>query len=126
MTFLQNWLLGGTKTSLRKDYLELTTLSLFYLGGTLPEGVNKFSVKAPGAYHHARWMAQAIYTIKIAMFQHTLQGVYSTEQLKSMTSLAVFLCIFYTKPWLHATNAADASINDLNLFKSLLKVENVL
>ena len=92
--FLQNWLLGSTKTSLRKDYLELTTLSLIYLGGTLPEGINEFNVKAPGAYHHARWMAIAIYTIKIAMYQHQLQCVYTTEQLQSLTSLAIFLCIF--------------------------------
>ena len=121
--FLQSWLLGSTKTSLRKDYLELTTLSLIYLGGTLPEGISEFNVMAPGAYHHARWMAIAIYTIKIAMYQHQLQSVYTSEQLQSMTSLAIFLCIFYTKPWLTSSNAADAPVNDLNLFKSLLKVE---
>ncbi|GBP85742.1 PiggyBac transposable element-derived protein 4 [Eumeta japonica] len=49
----------------RNDYKELLDLSCIFLGGTPPGGI-KF--KAPGAAHHARWLAKAIYCLKIYMF----------------------------------------------------------
>lgn len=49
----------------RENYLELFQLSLVYLGGWSGD-LPRF--RAPGAYHRARWMAKAIYILKIAMF----------------------------------------------------------
>ncbi|GBP21071.1 hypothetical protein EVAR_11102_1 [Eumeta japonica] len=49
----------------RNDYKELLDLLCIFLGGTPPGGI-KF--KAPGAAHHARWLAKAIYCLKIYMF----------------------------------------------------------
>ena len=40
------------------DYVEFLELMIIFLGGTCAKG-NRFHV--PGAFHHARWMAKAIY-----------------------------------------------------------------
>lgn len=49
----------------RDYYKELLQLSIVFLGGT----VQDFTFKKPGAFHHARWMAKAIYCLKIYLFQ---------------------------------------------------------
>ena len=50
----------------RDDYEEFLQLALIFLGGT-PSGGIKY--RAPGAIHHARWMAKAIYSFKIFLFR---------------------------------------------------------
>ena len=75
--------------TLRHDYLELATLSLLFPGGTFPEAMKVVTIKEPGAIHHARWMAKALYTLKIALFRKQLEGIYK-EQLKDIYSLAIF------------------------------------
>ena len=52
------------RAHLRKDYLELLQLSIVYLVGWF---------RAPGAYHQARWMAKAIYSLMIALFSQQMQ-----------------------------------------------------
>ena len=123
--FLQNWLKNSSKMTLRHDYLELATLSLLFLGGTFPEAMKVVTIKEPGAIHHARWMAKALYTLKIALFRKQLERIYK-EQLKDIYSLAIFLSVFYTKAWLTCTNAADAPFHDLELLKTVLKIEEAL
>ncbi|KAG0715030.1 hypothetical protein GWK47_012872 [Chionoecetes opilio] len=51
----------------REDYKEIILLSVAYLGGGVPT-----SFRAPGAYHMARWMAKAIYAVKIMLFHDQL------------------------------------------------------
>ena len=50
----------------RDDYKEMLELVLIFLGEIPAAGVR---FKQPGAFHHAPWMAKAIYTLKIFMFQ---------------------------------------------------------
>ena len=123
VTFLQDWISNSSKIKLRHDYLELATLTLLFLGGTLPESIKNATIKDPGAIHHARWMSKAIYTMKIALFRNQLEEIYE-EDLDNIVSLAIFLSVFYTKAWLTCTDAAAAPSNDLELFKLLLNVEN--
>ena len=123
ITFLQEWIKNSTKRTLRHDYLELATLTLLFLGGSMPEGMGNITIKAPGAFHHARWMAKSLYTLKIALFRNQLGNIYTSDQLKNIYSLAIFLSIFYTKAWLTCTNASDAPTNDLELMKKLSKAE---
>ena len=54
------------KSHLREDYRELLELSIIYLGGEPPRGRR---IRKPGAMHHARWMAKAIYAFKIFLFR---------------------------------------------------------
>jgi len=51
----------------RADYKELISLAMIFLGGADPAEV---SFRAPGAFHQARWMAKAIYSLKLFLFQH--------------------------------------------------------
>ncbi|GBP41266.1 hypothetical protein EVAR_32992_1 [Eumeta japonica] len=58
-----------TKTELEKpfirdDYCELVELCFVFIGG---DTENKLKLRPPGALHQARWMARAIYSIKIYM-----------------------------------------------------------
>jgi len=50
------------KRQVRDDYCELLELSVVFLGGTPPRGIR---FRYPGAIHHARWMARAIYSLKM-------------------------------------------------------------
>jgi len=54
----------------REDYLELLQLCLIFLGGG-SDGMD-IQFRAPGAMHHACWMAKAIYALKIVLFQDQL------------------------------------------------------
>ena len=121
--FLKDWLKNSSKSKLRHDYLELATLLLIFLGGTLPESMKNATIKAPGAIHHARWMSKALYTLKIALFRQQLIGIYKAEQLEDISRLAIFLSVFYTKAWLTCTSASDAPYNDFELMKKLLNIE---
>ena len=47
----------------QRDHQELLELSVIFLGGIPPKGI-KFHI--PGAVHRARWMAKAIYCIKMS------------------------------------------------------------
>ena len=123
VTFLQDWIKNSTKETLMNDYLELATLTLLFLGGSMPNGKGLVTIKAPGAFHHARWMGKSLYTLKIALFRNQLGEIYTPEQLRNIYSLAIFMSIFYTKAWLTCTSAANAPSNDLELMKKLLKAE---
>jgi len=80
------------------------------------------SFKDPDTYHHERQMAKAIYTIKIALLQkQLLQNRVKSDQLENISSIGMFLCIFYVRVWLTCTSALDAPANDLLLLKSLLQ-----
>ena len=92
VTFLQDWISNSTKIKLRHDYLELATLTLLFLGGTLPESIKNATIKDPGAIHHARWMSKAIYTMKIALFRNQLDEIYEAD-LDNIVSLAIFLSV---------------------------------
>jgi len=50
----------------RDDYRELLELALIYMGHGPPRGVH---LTKPGAMHRARWMAKAIYSLKIFCFR---------------------------------------------------------
>ncbi|KAG0725719.1 hypothetical protein GWK47_038071 [Chionoecetes opilio] len=54
-----------SKNHPREDYEELLRLSYLFLGG---EGSAK-PFRRPGALHQARWMAKAIYCLKLQMLK---------------------------------------------------------
>ena len=123
--FLLHWLQHSP--NLREDYKKLIELTILFLGATFPTGYN-FSFKAPGAFHHARWMAKIIYTISIAMFKHQLaDDPEFTEacDLDLIWSLAAFLCLHYVKFWFMSPNLADAAVNDLQLWNKLNDVSQL-
>ncbi|XP_074114024.1 uncharacterized protein LOC141537090 [Cotesia typhae] len=104
----------------RNDYKKLLELSYIFLGGIPKNGV-KF--KKPGAMHHARWLAKAIYCLKIYMFRN--QFAISASDLRSLCEICVFIVKFYIKIWFNALTAIQAPNSDLELFKSLIKYKQI-
>ena len=68
----------------RDDYLELLNLCRIFLGGT-----SDVRFRAPGATHHARWMAKAIYYIFQDQFQLT------AAEKKGITAISLFVSLMY-------------------------------
>src|SRR6218665_2406447 len=50
----------------RDDYRELLELTTMFFGGISPRGMH---FRYPGAVHCVRWMARAIYSIKMVLFR---------------------------------------------------------
>lgn len=71
----------------RDDYRELLSLCLIFMG-VVPQHEVKF--RKPGAYHRARWMAKAIYCLKMYMFRDVFNLSLSEKKwcLKSASSLS--------------------------------------
>ncbi|KAA0202355.1 hypothetical protein HAZT_HAZT010953 [Hyalella azteca] len=72
---------------------------------------------APGAMHHARWMAKAIYSIKVWLFQK--QFKLTPGERRGLASVAIFTALVYARAWTEAPFAAIAPRNDLELLKAL-------
>ncbi|XP_044586532.1 uncharacterized protein LOC123266358 [Cotesia glomerata] len=104
----------------RDDYKELLELVLIFLGGTPKNGI-KF--RAPGPNHHARWMAKALYALKIFIFKKQFK-VNATE-VNGLRYVFLFLVNFYTVSWFNAPSAIKSSYQDLNLIKNLYEFRSV-
>ena len=65
-----NYLFNALKNEkLKHDYRELVELCIIFIG---KKSDSKFTIRPPGALHHARWMAKAIYSFKMFLFRHQL------------------------------------------------------
>ena len=100
----------------REDYEELLHLCLIFLGGS-NRSQTKF--RAPGAYHQARWMAKAVYALKMALFREQLD--IPDRQKKGLSRVALFVSLVYVRYWHEAIVPQYAPKNDLDLLKVLLK-----
>lgn len=104
----------------REDYREVIQLTLIFLGGKIKE---HFKIRAPGAFHNARWMAKIIYSLKMFLYRHTFALPKATQQ--QLARFNVFIVKVYLKNWFLSTCAAMSANNDLNLIKSLKIYEAV-
>lgn len=111
IAFLQKVLLDGNNP--REDYKELLQLCLLFLGGSA--GETRF--RAPGAYHQARWMAKAIYTIKMTLFVDQLE--LPSRLQRGLHQVALFVSLLYIKNWHEALIPEYAPQNDLELLQAL-------
>ena len=110
------------------DYQELLELSVIFLGGIPPKGI-KFHI--PGAVHRARWMAKAIYCIKMCLFGDQYLEVYGKKQglrhsyVKNLSNhvhrISLFVTTLYIKYWYTCPLSCSAPNNDLNFLKDLEK-----
>lgn len=110
-----NWALDclEKKTFPREDYLELTELTVVFLGGSLPRGI--FKLKKPGANHHARFMAKAIYYIKIFMMSHRFE--LTLNETKEVERMAFFVGLFHSQAFLTSRLACSAPRNDIKYLR---------
>jgi hypothetical protein len=103
----------------RDDYRESAELMLILLGEDLPRGVHWLQ---PGAFHHARWMATILYSAKMYAFGEQLN--YGHDRMDKLRRVCLFNALFYVKAWLSARSAADAPVNDLQLWNDLMWYKN--
>ncbi|KAG0719488.1 hypothetical protein GWK47_050380 [Chionoecetes opilio] len=111
VTFLQTVIHDGSNP--REDYDELLRLCLLFLGGS--EGQIRF--RAPGAYHQARWMAKAIYAVKMMLFADQLELPARIQ--RGLRQVALFVSLLYIKHWHEALIPEYAPKNDLELLQAL-------
>ena len=105
------------KPFIRGDYRELVELCVVFLGG---DTKNKLKLRA---LHQARWMARAIYSIKICLLQSQLK--ITAKDKNALQDVCLFIVTLYTKPWLECTVAIKAPNQDLCFLKALKEYEKV-
>ena len=110
--FCQNTL-ASEKLS-RNDYKEFLELVLVLLGSPPPN----FTFKKPQGCSKARFMALAIYSIKLVLFDQVLKQS-ATEFLK-LERFVVFVSMYYVKYWFNSPIAPNAPSSDLSLYKNML------
>lgn len=104
----------------RDDYRELIELCVIFLGGDTEK---KLKLRPPGAMHQARWMARAIYSLKICLLQS--QCRITAKDKKALQDVCLFIVMLYVKPWLECTVATKAPNQDLRFLKMLKEYEKV-
>lgn len=111
--------LSGEK-QVRDDYNELIELTMIVLNKP-PERIHW---RSPGPIHRARWIAKLLYAIKIFLFRCNSNIFKLTKrEEKQIIRFVTFGALIYSKIWIEAPLAADAPINDLQLWKRLKSYE---
>ena len=79
------------------------------------------TIKKPGAVHRARWMAKAIYTLKIELLFDDNKGVLalSNKQEKAIHRINHFVVNIYLQSWFTSRDIKNAPYNDILLVQRL-------
>lgn len=104
----------------RDDYKELLQLTLIFLGVV---SLRNISFRFPGAFHHARWMAKAIYCLKLFIFREEF-GM-AKEELEAVRDTSVFIVAIYIEAWFSCPLAVKAPNHDLHFFKKLYHYRSI-
>jgi hypothetical protein len=120
-----------SQTQPRDDYRELLELTIIFLGAIPPRGV---SFQYPGAVHRARWMARAIYSIKMWLFRTQFplhqqsrgsrRKSYSKKVWDHIEEVCLFVTAIYIKYWFECPSSTGAPMNDLTLLCELSAYSN--
>ncbi|GBM95461.1 hypothetical protein AVEN_55006-1 [Araneus ventricosus] len=116
-----NYLSNALKNKkLKNDYMELVELCIVFIGRNSDSTIK---IRPPGALHHARWMAKAIYSFKIFLFRQQLS--LKMSEVNGLKNICLFLVTVYVKSWLESSSAIGAALNDLMFLKKLKKYESI-
>lgn len=109
------FLLAVDKSKLiRDDYKEFVELCLILLG---QYSETSMSFKAPGSMSKARWMARAIYAMKLYLFSDQLN--LDRKTIEALEKLCVFIVCIYAKSWLTCRFASEAAVLDIDFLKNI-------
>lgn len=111
LEWAQNELEKGTFP--RDDYRELLELIVITLGGT----VEGFSFRFPQQDSNARWMAKAIYNLKLRLLSNVFKM--SPEESAFVQMISEFVCCVYAKYWFTTPIPTAAPREDLDFINSL-------
>lgn len=106
----------------RHDYEEFLQLVIVFLGG-IPAPPSKIRFRAPGACHHARWMAKAIYCLKIYLFRQ--QFHLTARELNAIRDICQFVVRLYVKIWFCAPLPVSAANLDFKFLLDLLSYSRI-
>jgi hypothetical protein len=98
----------------REDYRELLELTAIFLGETPSREI---SFRVPGAFHHARWMAKAIYCLKIFLFRD--EFVLSQKEQNAICDICIFIVSVYIEA------AAKAPYQDFRVLSKLFAYQAI-
>lgn len=87
----------------RDDFRELLELTIIYLGGVPPRGIR---IMAPRAMYQARWLAKAIYGLKVFMFRSQFN---LTAETKALGLFNLFITLVYTEAWFRGPHVLEMS-----------------
>lgn len=79
------------------------------------EGHPRF--RAPGALHRARWMAKAIYSLKMFLFKGQLN--LTAREQNGLSNISVFVAVLFARFWHEAPLAQCAPFNDFKVLDLL-------
>lgn len=81
-----------------------------------------FEMLVPGACHHARFMAKAIYILKMFMLSPQLEKrkIMTKKEIKDIERMTKFIVFFYAEYFLKTSLTTQAPSNDLALWKDML------
>ena len=109
------------KDLIRSDFKEFLELVIIFLGGKLSSGI---TFHPPGAIHHARWMAKAIYCLKIYIFRKQYLLDKNDVEVKCR-DVCIFIVRVYVKAWFCASLAAQVPNQDLKFLKCLCEYRRI-
>lgn len=108
----------------REDYKEFLELTLLFLGEKPNKShPNSLLFRSPGAVHHARWMAKAIYCLKIFLFRNEFQ--LSTLEINGLRRICIFIVEVYVEAWFSAPLAVEAPYQDFVFLRKLENFKNI-
>jgi len=85
---------------------------------------NNFTLfHTPGAVHHARWMAKAIYCLKIYLFRNKFELI--VNERDGLRVICVFIVTVYIKAWFKAPSATAAPYQDLMFIQNLYSYSSI-
>lgn len=102
------------KKQCRDDYKEFLQLVLIFLDA--PNARN-ISLRLPGPTHHARWMAKAIYSLKMYLFR---KQFLTKSEVITLRGICIFIVRLYVKFWFGCSNAIEAPNQDLQFIKDAI------
>lgn len=103
----------------RDDYKEMLQLILLFLG----EKLENYHFRPPGPVSHARWMAKAIYSLKMFLFRRTFH--LSVCELNGIRHVCIFVVRLYVKAWFGSSRAAEAPNQDWKFLKDIVEYKSV-
>lgn len=106
----------------RHDYEELLQLVIVFLGG-IPAPPSQIRFRAPGAFHHARWMAKAIYCLKIYLFRE--QFHLTAHEINGLRDICQFIVRLYVRIWFCAPLPVAAPKLDFNFLLDLFSYSRI-
>ena len=105
----------------RGDYTELLELTLMYLS---PE--SSFKIRAPSSVSHARFMAKAIYYLKIQILHPQLTYEVTPVEQKEISRMAEFVSIFYSVWFLRTSLPSAAPYQDIKAFWQMTRYKRYI